>query len=365
MLVSTGQTGSMANATTSVLLAACICATASAQQGSIFDQPIRTQLAPAPSTLEPAGAPLATARLDSELRERLAAAPQDPDYSLYGQFQQAHGDFMRTYERFDPMLEVRGEMLPDASVRHEQGHFDLLRWNIDLEMPLMVSTEAYILVGGFAEQRDYQSSNLDGFGSESLYSAGLHLGFGVFLDDNTLVEGKVSPGAWTDWDGTLHHRDYDFPASLLVTIRSTEDFFFKIGARYNEVFEEANLLPYLGMTWQYDGYRVDILLPEYAEFSVWPSASFGMLAGIEIEGAEYRVRTSAATGRQQDDARVQEVLVYGGANWRFNDNVSMRARAGIAAAGDYKLEDGDVTNNRIDGTLGTSFFIDVTFGLDW
>ena len=305
--------------------------------------------------------------IGDELRSRAAdaIARQEPDYSLYGQFFQAHGDFMLRYKRFDPMVEVGGFVLPDASIQGEQGRFDQLNWFADAEVPFMISTEAYLTLGAYFGNRHIQSTNMPGFGDESLYSAGLHLGFGVFLDDNMLLEGRVSPGTWSDWDGTLHHQDYDYPARVLLTVRSTEEFFFKGGARYNEIFEEANFLPYLGMSWDYEGFRLDVLLPEYIEASYWTSDAFGVLGGVEIRGAEYRVRSSMATGDQQADARVQEVLVYGGANWRFNDFTSMRARVGVATAGDYKLDDGLASSPRVDGTLEATLFVDVSMGIDW
>jgi hypothetical protein len=207
---------------------------------------------------------------------------------------------------------------------------------------------------------------MPGFADENLYSAGAKLGFGWFLDNNdVLIEGKIEPGSWSDWDGTLHHQDFDYPAGLLATVRYSNEFFWKVGVRYNEVFEDANVLPWLGISWVGESIRVDVLLPEHLEVSLWPSPDFGILLGAEIEGAEYHVRSSAATGHQEGNARVQEALVYAGALWRMNDYASFGARVGAVVAGDYKLDDGNGATARVTGTLDPALFVEISFGLDF
>lgn len=296
---------------------------------------------------------------------RRAAQGQDRDYTLTGMFHQTYGDFMLRRERFNPMVEISGSWIPDTSVQSEAGRFDLWRLNVDIDAPVMISTDAYLKFGAFFEDRHYQTKNMPGFPDESLFSAGLHFGFGAFVDDHTLIEGWISPGSWSDWDNSTHHNDFDYPAGVLATFRSGDDMFFKFGARYNEVFEEANVLPYLGFSYAGQTVRVDILLPESLEVSLWPGPEIGFLFGVQIDGAEYHVRSSSATGRQRTDVRVQEVVVYTGAIWRLSDYVSMQGRIGSAVAGDYKLDDGDPSTPRVDGTLDAGLFAQFTFGIDW
>lgn len=302
----------------------------------------------------------------SEATQKLRAELQDTDYSLHTMFQQEHGDFMLRRERFHPMIELSASSLTDAAVQHEQGHFDLFRAKADIELPVMVSTDAYLRFGAFYEGRHYQAQNMGGlFGDEALSSAGMKAGFGWFLDKDILFEALIQPGSWSDWDGTLHHKDFDFPASALFTVRYSDELFWKLGARYNEVFEDANVLPYLGFSFVGESVRVDVLAPEMLEVSLWPSPDFGVLFGAQIQGAEYHVRTGLAQGHQRADVRVQEVLIYTGAQWRMSDNTSFGARVGAAVAGDYKLDDGDPTTKRVTGTLEPSLFLEISFGLDF
>lgn len=353
--------------TSGVLLAASLAAVATAQGPRTFDgfdPPASTQ-SPFAGLPGEGGGRLALD--DGDLRARIAGVSQDPDYSMYGLFMQAHGDFVLKYKRFEPDVQVRGQLLPNGEIKGEQGDFDLARLTVDAKAPFMVSTDGYLVLGAYFDHRRYLVDNMPGFADESLFVGALQLGFGVFVDDNVLLEGMVMPGSWSDWDGTLHRRDFDCPASLLFTIRTTDDVFFKIGARYNEIYEDANVLPYLGLSWQImDELRLDILAPEYIEMSWWPAPEFGVRIGAEIQGAEYRVRQRNAVGdREFADMRVQEVLAYGGATWRMSDYVSLAARAGMAVAGDYKLDDGLAATQRVDGTIRPTVFAEVTFGIDF
>ena len=310
--------------------------------------------------------------LDS-FRSSLPAA-QDPDYTMRGLFQQAHGDFMMKRERFDPKIKFTGEWMPTMSVDGEEGHFDLTTVAGDIEIPLMVSTDAYINVGAYGEGRYY---NMDGFGGtptppiepagdEILSAIGAKLGVGWFASDDMLVEIQTEPGVWSDLDGTLHSDDYRFYSKALLTWRTGDEFFFEIGARYNEVYKDAPYLPYLGFSWAIgETMRVDVLLPETAEFSFWPSGDTGFLFGLDISGGRYEVRTSKALGDTRDETYVQEIVVYAGMIFRLNDAMSLDFRGGAVVAGDYKWNTGQEGFNTIDGTLEPAAFLAASIGFDF
>ena len=299
---------------------------------------------------------------------------QDPvDYSLRGQFQLHHGDFMNRRERYDPQLELRGRVLPNQRVNHEPGTFDMVGYDFDLEAPVMVAPDGYLLFGAYYQGRSYNFSsafgtngNATGLADEKLIGTGIKLGFGVFLDDNVLLEVEAAPGAWSDMDGGLHHEDFDFPAHATFTLRAMDNLFFKVGARYNQIYEEAPYLPYLGISWEFvEGWRFDMLAPESLEFSFWPSSSTGILVGAQVTGAEYHVRTTIAAGEQRDDVQVQEVMAYLGLMHRLSDFVSFSGRAGLIVAGDYDLTSGAAGFNRVEGALDQGFFAELTMGIDF
>jgi len=284
-------------------------------------------------------------------------------------------------ERYEPMVSVRGMHMPNQRVNHEPGTFDLIGYGVDANLPFNISPDGYLLFGAYYEGRRYQFSRM-GAGAplddETLHAGGVKLGFGGFLDDNTLIEVETRPGIFSDADAGLHHKDYDFPSHLLVTFRAAPHFFLKAGVRYNQVFDDAAWLPLLGVSWDITGnsaaagtdtyagaWRLDVLLPERVEVSYWSSPSTGWMVGANITGAEYHVRTSAATGNQQADLRVQEVVAYLGMTHRLSDMFSIGARAGAVLAGDYDLTTGAAGFDRVEGALDQGFFAEVTFGFDF
>ena len=305
---------------------------------------------------------------------------QGSDYSVTTLFREAHGEFMDRRERYDPSIEIRARWMPNQRIRHEPGSFDLFSYDFDAEFPVIIYPDSYLLFGIYQYGRRYQATTAFGgvlppepnanaepsWGDETLTAAGLRFGFGVFLSDSTLFEMETNPGAYTDFEGTLTHKDYDFPSSALFTVQATNDLFWKIGARYNQIYEDAPWLPYLGFSLEMDGgLRLDLLAPEYVELSWWASGSTAFSFGTEVRGAQYRVRSTSATGKQQTNLNVQEVYTYLGVTHRFSDNMSLSARAGAILAGDYDLETGARNFDETEGALDQGFYVDLTLGIDW
>ena len=288
-------------------------------------------------------------------------------------FLQNHGEFMDRFERYDPSLEIRGRLMPHQNVVGDPGSFGMVGYDFDIEVQMLVSTEAYLLFGVYQYGRHYDSSstfgiagNSEGWGDETLTAAGARIGFGWFLDPNLLLEVETNPGVYSDLEEGLTHKDYDFPSSALFTFRPVENFFFKFGARYSQMYQDAPWLPYLGFSWEIvQGLRIDLLAPEYVELSWWPSASTSFALGTEVRGAQYRVHKNTSSGKQAADIQIQEVVSYFGLTHRFSDAVSLQTRAGVVIAGHYDLSNGADNFQRFDGSLSQGFYADVTFGIDW
>ncbi|MEO6595746.1 MAG: hypothetical protein ABIP94_13425 [Planctomycetota bacterium] len=389
-----------------VVLAACLAAATSAAQAPATIT--GTSLREVPSTLRigdelgtqnlpAARLPAVHSRTETSgvgslrpetLREGANWLQQDPrdqvDYSLRAVFADAHGEFMSRRERYDPQIEFRARLIPEIGINHEPGSFDLLDYNFDGEVPAIVSPDGYLLFGAYYDARHYDFSRSFGtkgnglstfpnLANETLIAAGLRFGFGVFLDENVLLEVETNPGVWTDADATLTHKDFDFPSHALLTFRAMPNLFFKIGARYNQVYKDAPWLPMLGISWEIaEGIRFDLLAPERVEFSFWPSTSTGIMIGGEVVGGQYRVRTSEATGNLRGDVRVQEALAYVGIVHRLTDFFSFTGRGGLVLAGDYDLTNGApetgagaLNFNRVEGSLDTGWFAEIMFGIDF
>lgn len=357
----------MRNHDARVILAACLLSAAAAAQAPAFEDNRIREWDPS-SRLSGSAAPRDAVVADPHI----GLAPQQPgtqdpqDYSLRGMFLDSHREFMNRRERFNPMLELGARFAPNQSIKHEPGNFDWLGYDFDLEAPVVIAPDGYLLFGAYYNGRRYLFSDATGLNDENLTAAGVTLGFGVFVDDNVFFDVQSNPGVYTDADGGLHSEDYDYPSYAMFTIRTMDNFFLKIGARYNQIFEDAPWLPYLGISWEIvEGFRFDLLAPEKLEFSFWPSTSTGFLFGSEVTGAEYTVRTSEATGKERDDLRVQEVVAYLGLMQRFNDNFSIALRGGVVLGGDYELTTGAAGFNQVEGALRQAFYGDISFGIDF
>ena len=365
-----------------VVLTACLFAAAAAAQGT-FDVPQTVALEPARFGID-AFVP----RFDG--LPGFGDSAQDPQgqYEIRTLFQQHHGDFMNRMERYEPMIKVGGRFMPSQRILHESGEFDQWDYFGDATLPWNVSTEGYLLFGLYYEARQYEFDGVrttagnTKLGNETLHAGGVKLGFGAFLDDNVLLEVESRPGVFTDADAGLHHNDVDFPSHAMVTFRAVDSLFFKVGARYNQVYREAAWLPLLGVSWDITGgsassptegrggFRVDLLLPERLEVSYWSSGSTGWLLGAEVTGAEYHVRTDLLAtpvngdNQPRDNVRIQEFVAYLGLVHRWSDNFSMTGRVGGVLAGYYDLSNGDPAEH-VDGQIEPGLWAEFSIGVDF
>lgn len=346
-----------------VVFSACLLAAiASAQAPASFESPnsLSGSTAPArdanPSWLTGPG---------TGLRGVDAIAQQDEDYSLRSVFQTAHGDFLMRRERYDPQIEIKARFFPSADIEDETGNFNLLQYDVDVDLAAPIYPDVYVIFGAYYTGRRYMTSNAFQLGDETLYETGAHVGFGAFLDDNLLFELRCSPGLWSDLDGTMHSKDLDYPGEATLTMRAADNFFWKVGAQYSQLYEETPWLPVLGLNWEvFEGFRLDVNLPRSVELSMWPSASTGFLLGLDVTGGQYHVRNSLAQGSQRADTQIQEVTSYIGAMHRMNDNISIYGRVGLVLSGDYDMADG-TPGNTVEGDLNQTFFFQVGFGFDF
>lgn len=371
----------MQNPSARVVLAACLAAAAAAQGTSDGFPQISREL---PRLTALRTAPDMGAPLDLGVAEHIRAQDPQGQYAPGRLFQDVHGDFMRRMDRYRPNMEFGGRWLPNQSLQREPGHYNQYVAYGDLSYRWNTWADGYILIGAFYEGRQYQFSNMGRQGGqelddEYLTQGGLNIGFGQFLDDNTLLEVKGRPGVYSDLDGGLHHQDYDYPARAMLTYRASDGFFIKGGIRYNQVYQDALWLPLLGFSWDLNdtfgvkdktggGFRLDILLPEYVELSFWPNSSMGIMMGCEITGAQYNVRDRLERGKGRDYVEVQEIVAYGGMTLRLNDYFSARGRAGMVLAGDTYFTNGTRQENGgpyARGALTQGFWCEFSFGIDF
>jgi hypothetical protein len=292
-------------------------------------------------------------------------AVQDRDYSARALFMEAHGSFLNARDRYRPMLEASYLMHRTAEVKGEPGHFDLDHVRVDGRVRWPVDPDSFLIVGPKFSARHYNfNPQVVGAEDDTLYVAGANLGFGTFLEENLLLELVFSPGLYSDLDGAIKSRDWQWYGDALLTIRQTDQLYWKIGAYHSDDFRDVNLLPLAGVSWQFlPSMRLDVLLPKRAELSINPWTSTVLHLGVDLEGEQYRWRSEPATGKVRRNLWVQEIRARVGIVQRLTDNFSLFGNVGINLAGDYRFY--DAAGNRYNGTLDPDFFFMVGMGIDF
>src|SRR5262249_62287504 len=105
----------------------------------------------------------------------------------------ATGHYMTHREPSQPMAQLRFQLLPHAGISGRSGSFDLFHYIADLDVPLAVSADTCVNVGGMFELRDYQANDLGGFPDTKLYATAARLGVTTFFGDDLLLEAQIEP----------------------------------------------------------------------------------------------------------------------------------------------------------------------------
>lgn len=289
-------------------------------------------------------------------------APQDRDYSISGLFEQEHGEFVQNMQPYRENIRVNFMYQPDTELDNEAGDYDWGELGADIEYSFPIDPDFQLIVGGHADTRRYEfSSNfLGASGDENLSTFDLLLGAGGFVSDDLYIEGRFRPTIQSDLDGTLNSNDWDFFGNATATWQYSDDLFLKGGIEVDDTFDDLDAYPLLGMSWLFASeWRFDAMLPRYMEVSYNPSASWIIDAGLELNGAEYRVRTPAALGKQEFDWVTQEFMLYLGTTLRLNDNLSAFGQIGVDFAGDQDFRS---PGGRSDGSQEAALFFEVGAG---
>ncbi|MFO1053824.1 MAG: DUF6268 family outer membrane beta-barrel protein [Planctomycetota bacterium] len=302
-------------------------------------------------------------------REDRARLVQDDDqYGVGNMFHRLHGSFVQNAFAYRPDIELSYHFQRETTVKSDPGDFDFQQFRGRVSVPFVLDPDHFLTIGGTAQERRYNfSSNAPVPGDEDLFRFNGEIGFGWFLDDDWLLQATFRPGVYSDTDGTLNHRDWQFFGDLLASWRIDEKVFFSFGATYDETFDNVRVYPVIGLTWHIcDVLRFDMMLPKKAELSWIPSAEWIFSTGVSIEGDEYNLRAPGT--KQQYNARVQEIEGYVKAMLRVNDNFALWGRVGTTLAGqyDWSLNQGVGTPSAdLNGALNAGAFFEAGIGLSF
>ncbi|MEZ5962876.1 MAG: hypothetical protein R3F56_03420 [Planctomycetota bacterium] len=288
------------------------------------------------------------------------------DYSPGGLFAERHGAYWTRSKRYEPKVFARYMLLPNTKVTSEPGSFDMQELRVRGDAPIVLDPDSYLTLGGEFRHRRYDfTNNVLGADDEDVYVVGARLGAGVFVNDDVLIEGMFRPGLYSDLDGTLTSKDWQWFGHGLATFRMRDDLFLKAGVAVSQDFADVDVIPLAGITWVIDEqFRIDVLLPHRIEGSWSPNAGITTVhAGAYLEGDQYRVRSSSGSGKRRVDWQTQEIRLAAGVDHRLSDYLSVFGEIGSTIAGDTKLRNG--TSQSFTGSIEPTFFFNVGIGFDF
>ena len=290
---------------------------------------------------------------------------QEKDYSRRALFLEYHGAYLQKSRRYQPAISASWMTMPNATLNGEPGKFDLDRLRFDMTLPIPVDPDVVLYLGGRFGVRRYDFNNaVTGAQDDHYYEAGLNLGFGTFLTESLFLEGRFTPGVYSDWDTSLHTKDFKWYGGALLTGRVQDDLFLKVGFAYNGTFEQVPVYPRLGLAWAITPqFRFDMVLPEYIECSWLPSSAFVLSLGTECAGEQFRSHTSVGTGRVARKQQTQQLDLYLRGVIRFDDHFSIFGKLGTSYAGDNDFR--DQTNAKFNGAMDWNPFLEVGVGIDF
>lgn len=325
----------------------------------------------------PVGSSDPGARIDSDTGELFApksrtrllfGAQDDPDYSVSNMFQQLHGSFVQTAFPYQPNLRLAYEQQLETEIKSDPGSFDWLSFRGDAYLPITIDPDRMLMLGATGRMRRYDfTSSSPVPGNEDLHEFSAMLGLGWFLSEDWLMQIKFMPGVYSDLDGTLNHRDWEFFGELTAMWRADENFYLTFGVAADKTFEELGAYPLFGIAWiMSESFRIDMTLPRNVEFSWTPNASWIWSIGVEVEGDEYNVRAPGT--KQNFDVSTQEFRAYLEATLRFNDHLGVFARGGSTLFGQYNwsadaIGGGSLADLR--GTQDPAVFFEVGMGINF
>ncbi|MBI5851198.1 MAG: hypothetical protein HZB39_09235 [Planctomycetes bacterium] len=311
-------------------------------------------------------APVPRERFADERLLRLAQ--DDPDYSTWKLFQDLHGSFVQNAFPYQPNLRIAYEQQLETEVKSDPGTFQWQSFRGDAYLPVVVDPDRMLLLGATGRMRRYDFSPSSPVpGNEDLHEFSALLGLGWFLQEDVLVQLKLLPGVYSDLDGTLNHRDWQFYGDASAIWRADESLFLTFGVASDETFEDLAVYPLFGVSWLIgESFRVDMLLPRNLEFSWLPSASWIWSVGIDLDGDEFNVRAPGT--KQQFAVHTQEFRAYVETTLRMNDNLGIYARGGSTLFGQYNWAanaTGGGLLADLRGTQDPAVFFEVGMGLNF
>jgi hypothetical protein len=252
-------------------------------------------------------------------------------------FKRAHGDFLEGQYRREHPVQAGWLVQPETEIHNVSGAFDFDNLWLQAATPLPVAEDAFAYLGLRCEHRTYDRNATFGLldEDETLTTAYLATGGGVFTSPDLLLAAYAGFGVATDRDKSLERDDYRVQGRLIGAYRASPAVIVRAGLDVSEVDDRARVVPLIGGAWRItEKLRVDALLPKWL-LVTWEAAQRVYLAaGYEITGEEYHLFSASGV---EGELRIDEYRFYLEARWHVIEKAGVWLRVGVST-GPVELE---------------------------
>lgn len=278
-------------------------------------------------------------------------------------FVNAHGNFFRLFYPSKSELKLGYRYQPENDEKDGPGEFDLNNFFGELDLPLPVSRDRFFRFGFDFDARLFDfsppSRAATSTHSETFYSGALNLGMGHFINDDFLITGQASLGAYSNFEDSLDEKDLRGSNQWLLVYNLNPVTQLVAGFEYSERFDDTPILPIGGLRLQStDGQvHISITVPIEATVTINLQPEFSIYAGGWIDGDEYRVEINEL----DFNAQYFDVLVGAGFRYWVGEHINLGAEMGASVASELEFKVDDP--GQFDGDLEPAPYVRGTMGI--
>jgi hypothetical protein len=280
------------------------------------------------------------------------------------EFSTQHGDFFHLLLPSHEDIHLRYLYEADHGEDGGPGKFDLNSFSAAGELPIPLERDTYLRFGGGYSARWYDFKDVPGAAtstdSDTLHAAELSGGAGIFLNDDLLLSGKGTFGAYSDFDGGLDTDDFRLSGEGELVYRINPGAQLLAGLRWSEDFDDTPIFPLLGIRLLSEDGKLHISLTAPVDlrvgYNINPDIEF--YADASLQGNEYRM---SAGERHDFQVHVQDRRAGLGFRWWLGDTVSLGAEAGLSWTSELKFKTEDA--GQFGGDLDPAGYVSADIGI--
>jgi hypothetical protein len=268
-------------------------------------------------------------------------------------FRQAHSGFVARATTTPP-VSLTGAWLPEGTIHKEPGEFDIGQVLLEATLPVPQSRDSFLVAGVVSGARHYDFDGVPVLEDDTLHRHGLRIGYGAFLDDDTVLQAYWQPTIYSDLDGSFDSDDYRLTYGRFLAVkRVSADFFWKLGVVATDAVD-TGALPLVGFTWHIAPHWIfESLLPRDITLA-YSIDDWLVTTGFLLDAEEYHVRSQPELGLDHY-VHVQELVAHLTVERHLGAGLSALVRVGSTLAGNYDYGYGSGTD-ALSGTLEAGWF---------